>query len=489
MNDMIKNNTKNHFFAGGSILLKEYKILLCLLLACICLVSTSCNFDHVRQENIKAETIPPITEDYSAEPAESTAETTEPAEKKEQSAIPEIRIRLIQGANTTEYRPAEYRFIDKDGRELSVNGKIKIRGNSTAGGTKKPFNIKLERKISAFGMERDKHWVLLANLYDKTSLRNKMALDFAETLSFDYTTDCMYVNVYLNNIYQGMYLLCEDISVSEKRVDIDPSNGDYLIELESVRVDPGEVYVTTATEMRFKVKEPDPEVLTEKQLMELRQFLIDCDLAAASRDFEKISALFDVDSFVDYYVFSEVFKNVDGKYSSFYFYIKDGKIYAGPVWDYDLCCGNASRFYPEDKYQSYHNAPGQEGTGSGDSADGIWMQFGWFQFLMKCEEFQTLVTERYHELYPQIKNLFLDNELGQNKIDRLTAEYADVIEQNNELWDVSVMRTDLEWLPTFQTYEDTIVFYRNWFIRRITFLNEYFGVEDELPPESEYGGK
>ena len=83
-----------------------------------------------------------------------------------------------------------------------------------------------------------------------------MALDFAETLSFEYTTDSMFVDVYLNDIYQGLYLLCEDVSISEKRVDIDPADGDFLIELESVRHDHGEIYVATATEMRFKIKYP-----------------------------------------------------------------------------------------------------------------------------------------------------------------------------------------------------------------------------------------
>ena len=114
------------------------------------------------------------------------------------------------------------------------------------------------------------------------------------------------------------------------------------------------------------------------------------------------------------------------------------------------------------------------------------MQFGWFQFLMQCEEFKTLVTERYKELYPLIKNQFLDNELGKNRIDALREEYAEDIERNNAVWDVTVERAPYEWHPMLKNYDDYIIFYRNWFIRRINFLNGYFGVEDTLPEESPY---
>jgi len=451
---------------------------------------TEADTETETEETAPAETAsePAAESSADAEVPDSGETETPETEDAETAAlsIPEVHIKLTIGAAPTDYRPAEYRFVDTDGRELNISGTIKVRGNSSSTGAKKPFNLKFDRKASVFGMERDKRWVLLANLYDKSALRNKMALDFAENLSFAYTTDSMYVNVYINNIYMGLYLLCEDINVSEKRVAIDIEDGDFMLELESVRHDPGEVYVASVSDMRFKIKYPEPEDVTDEQVLAVRRFLVECDIAAASKDMKKISAIFDVDSFVDYYVMNEVFKDVDGKYSSANFCVIDGKVYAGPVWDYDLCCGNASIFYMEDRYQSYHNIPGQEGTGTSDSADAMWMQFGWFELLLRCEEFKNLVTERYKELYPVIINQFLDNELGQNKIDRLIAEYGDVIAENNVKWDVSVARTDLEWLPTLKNYDDYIIFYRNWFIRRINYLNDYFGVEDTLPDESPY---
>jgi len=496
--------------------LRLRKIVLCLLLALLC---TSCQknlpgteaetgtgstettpAESIAETGTQADTAsgndtenPAETESTSESTAESEqAPGTGDAAEEETSAetngrsIPEIHLTLPWGATVTDYRPLECRVIDTDGRELNVSGTIKVRGNSTAGGAKKPFNLKFDRKVTVLGMERSKRWVLIANCFDKSMLRNRMAFDFAEALNIEFTPDSMFVDVYLAGKYQGVYLLCEDITVDESRVNIDPENGDYLIELESVRNDSGEVYVKGISGMRFKVKEPDPEELSKEQKESLARFLIQCDSAAATKNFEKISALFDIDSFVDMYLFKEIYKDVDGKYSSLFFYIRDGIVYAGPVWDHDLSCGNANNIYTEDKYQSYSNMPGYEGTGSGDSADGIWMQFGWFKFLMQCEEFKTRVTERYKELYPLIKNQFLDNDLGQNRIDALREEYAADIERNNALWDVTVERALYEWHPMLKNYDDYIIFYRNWFIRRINFLNGYFGVEDTLPEESPY---
>jgi hypothetical protein len=57
----------------------------------------------------------------------------------------------------------------------------------------------------------------------------------------------------------------------------------------------------------------------------------------------------DIPSFIDYFIVNEVSRNVDGYRLSSYFYkdraSKNGKIVAGPVWDYDLSFRNADYCY------------------------------------------------------------------------------------------------------------------------------------------------
>lgn len=97
---------------------------------------------------------------------------------------------------------------------------IKGRGNSTwKRFDKKPYKIKLDTKTDLFGMGENKHWVLLANYIDESLMRNALGLKFAELLGLT-SMQSTWVDVVLNGKYVGNYLLCEQIRISEDRVDI-----------------------------------------------------------------------------------------------------------------------------------------------------------------------------------------------------------------------------------------------------------------------------
>ena len=72
-----------------------------------------------------------------------------------QTDVPKIFI-TTQTNVTRDYCAAAVRVIDKKGGtepELSDTGaKVKIRGNSTSSGAKKPFNIKFSSKTDLLGM-------------------------------------------------------------------------------------------------------------------------------------------------------------------------------------------------------------------------------------------------------------------------------------------------------------------------------------------------
>src|SRR5699024_4806536 len=65
-------------------------------------------------------------------------------------------------------------------------------------------------------------------------------------------------------------------------------------------------------------------------------------LYSKDKDWDKISKMIDVESFIKYYFIQEFSENPDGCRSSVYMY-KDGKddvIHMGPVWDYDSALAN-----------------------------------------------------------------------------------------------------------------------------------------------------
>jgi len=385
--------------------------------------------------------------------------------------LPQVYIN-IDGNVADYYKNAKISIIGTDGKDYTsvTPATIKLRGNSTRGAPKKPYTIKLDTGLSILGMEKSKKWVLLANAFDKTMLRNKMAYDLAQRLRFEYSPEGVFVEVYLNGKYAGLYLLCEAVNEGKNRVDIDVGSGDFLLEHETTREETGYIYIPTKRGMRFKIVEPKaPSAL---QVASAEETLLEIEDAIESRDMDRISQYIDVPSFVDFYVLMELFKDVDGWFSSMFFYIKGGKMYAGPVWDMDLSAGNVSKFVDEDKYRDYCNLPGY-GTGTNDSADGIWMRYGWLDILMDCEEFYSLVRERYFELQPYIVNLYEDNELGKNQIDNLIETYRDAIDRNNEIWTMMVPYSIYEMKP-LPTYEENVEFYRDWLKRRNEFLLSYF---------------
>ena len=100
--------------------MKYIKIILYLLLALVC---TSCGNLQTETETVPGdpEVTETVPETETAEPEEAETSAGEPAEER---TIPELHLTLAWGATATDYRPAEYHFIDTDGDEMTVTGTI-----------------------------------------------------------------------------------------------------------------------------------------------------------------------------------------------------------------------------------------------------------------------------------------------------------------------------------------------------------------------------
>ncbi len=94
-----------------------------------------------------------------------------------------------------------------------------VRGNSTAKLEKKPYKVKLDEKKKMFGMPKSKHWVLLANYYDPSQLRNKLMYDLANEIG-SLGMKSTWVQVVLNGKLKGVYQFCEHLRVSSNRVPV-----------------------------------------------------------------------------------------------------------------------------------------------------------------------------------------------------------------------------------------------------------------------------
>lgn len=266
-----------------------------------------------------------------------------------------------QGSVTlTEQNPEK---IIKD----SMGMKIKVRGNSTSAPDKKPYKIKFDQAQSFFGLEAAKDWILLANYFDKTNIRNYLAYKLANKLdNLDFQPSYIFVDVYLNNSYQGMYMLTEQIEANNGRVDIKNhlnSNGisSFLLEADARAVDEyagyedkcyfnvGNYYMTmkypSADDYIEALESNDTTYINEyeKNVLWVRNFMVNVNNSIKSNDYNRIEQYIDVDSFIDYYIVQEFFKNVDVGSTSQYYVIDQNdsqvRLKCGPVWDFDISSG------------------------------------------------------------------------------------------------------------------------------------------------------
>lgn len=393
---------------------------------------------------------------------------------KRSSDVPAIYIEGAYGTNVQYYVNCSVVAVDKVGGDLpSVVDKkatIRVRGNSTSSGAKKPYNIKFSANTDLFGMGKGKRFCLIANMYDPTLIRNHMVFEFARDLGLEYTLDSMLVDVYYNGSYVGCYQLCEAATEDESRVDIDCSKGDYIIERDA-RDDYGTTYITTSLGHRFGINEP--ENTTNAQRIAIENHLRMAENAIRSKNLDEVRKYFDVESIIDSYICLEFFKNVDVVVGSTRFYCKDGKIHGGPVWDYDLSSGNCSSSY----YVAYNN-------NWGDSAEGLWCNHIWYDDLMLIDEYRELLYKRYLEVQDIIVNLYKDNVLGKNAIDRIIDGASESIERNftETPWRPGHNYSELMRIPD-STYEANVAHLRSWLERRNTWLLNNWGLSGKVKPK------
>lgn len=228
---------------------------------------------------------------------------------------------------------------------------IKGRGNSTWNMPKKPYKIKLSKKGSVLGMAADKEWVLLANYSDKSLLRTAAAFETSRRLGMPYTPSGQSVDLFLNEKYEGTYYLTEQIKIASSRVNITEMKsadttsskitGGYLLEVDE-RLDE-DLWFRTSHNVPFTIKEPD---LNTPQFNYIRQYVQQAEDALYGNDFTDpvngYAAYLNTETFVNWYLVNELFKNNDAAfYSSVYlFKDKNGKLSIGPVWDFDIAAGN-----------------------------------------------------------------------------------------------------------------------------------------------------
>ncbi len=352
------------------------------------------------------------------------------------------------------------------------------RGNSTWDCDKKPYTMKLANKEDLFGMGECKKWVLLANYYDKSLMRDKLAYNFASDIGMPYASKSVFVDVVMNDKYTGSYLLTEKVEVKTNRVEIQdlddyPSatdesviNGGYLLELKpEERIyshDNDDVYfIPNHTWSKVMVIE-SPSLkknYNEAQFEYIEDYYCRFEEALYAYDFtnsqgERYTDLVDIDSLVDFYIVHEIFKNNDALYASAFFYKDvDSKMCIGPIWDLDLTAGTYAcndTQYPEGFFMNWQYM---------------------YERLFEDPEFVEMVIARYYEVREYVVKMYSDdNDEGISDI-RKYAEQLDISQEMNfEKWGMG----NRGWQAVLGqgSYEAEVEYLEDWMEKRIAWLDE-----------------
>ena len=251
---------------------------------------------------------------------------------------------------------------------------IRGRGNSTWMVDKKPYKVKLAKKNGLLGMPANKHWVLLANVYDNSKVRNKMTYELGRRMNMPFTPKSVPVDVVMNGEYYGLYYLSEQVRLGENRVDVpdltdtktalsdDEITGGYLLSLDSGKDEDAE-YFETSRGNQFYMESPQLADWqnTETSFDEVKDYISSyvgkCEEAMFSPDYrtkegQKFSDLIDVDSMITYYLFQEISQNGDGYANGSTYLYKDrnAKLCWGPIWDFDYVAWAGSDYMLPSEY-------------------------------------------------------------------------------------------------------------------------------------------
>ena len=245
---------------------------------------------------------------------------------------------------------------------------IDVRGASSAWYPQTPFNIEtrtssgLSNNVSLFGMPAENDWVLISNYNDRSLLRNTLAGRLFSSMG-NYASRSKLCVVYLDSVYQGIYVFCEKLKRDKDRIDIahlytfentgDDLTGGYI--LQQNLWDGKDGFVSNYSpidhpgyEVHYLYEYPKTDSITLAQKRYIAQYVDTLEKVLYSPTFKNSQSGYrkylDTKSFIDYFIVNEVARNIDGFKKSIFF-SKDknsngGKLKAGPVWDFDWAWKN-----------------------------------------------------------------------------------------------------------------------------------------------------
>ncbi|MFY1684765.1 CotH kinase family protein [Micromonospora sp. WMMD730] len=364
-----------------------------------------------------------------------------------------------------------------------------LRGQSSASFEKTPYRVELrgndndDADYPVLGMPADSDWVLRGPFSDKALIREALVYDLGREMGMP-APRYRFVEFYLNTDaapvaagdYMGVYMLVETIKNAKNRLDLKQLDeddltlpkiqGGYIWSFEWLAAEEPTLTCTGAAATCWNYLEVrDPSPLQAPQRDWLRGYVQEFhDVLRAPNSADPVTGYrkyIDVDSFVDQMVLNELSREMDSYIRSAYFYKdRDTKIFAGPLWDYDLTFG-VGGYFGNDQIAGWQYQQTRQPLAN-----------DWFPQLVRDPAFVNQLRSRWQTLR---RGPLADTAL-QTRITALAAPLTNAAQRNFQRWpNLTAPMVGPFYTPTASTWQGQVQAMRDWMLRRAAWLDSTAG--------------
>ncbi len=304
--------------------------------------------------------------------------------------------------------------------------------------------------VSFFGLPVEEDWRLIGHVvnlkekyvWDQSLIYNHVGYELSNKIG-KYASRGKFVEIEVNGEYLGVYFFCEKLKRDSKRIDIKSLNatstnltGGYILKIDKADAGPEhdgkplsyflnnwdddarytsfnsfrsnfDIFQKPITfpafqppyhtqqylETYFWYEYPKAEDITIAQKQYIAKYMDDFEKALISDDFSGATRTYtnfiQLNSFVDYFLITELCRNVDAyRISTFLQKDRDGKLAMGPVWDMNIGFDEGDRIPMNDWVVNYNKYVNND----------PWMVPFWWTRLLEDPVFRQAVKVRWQAL-------------------------------------------------------------------------------------------
>ena len=287
-----------------------------------------------------------------------------------------FRINTLGGEIVDEPKiPSALTVSIRDSIQYAGNIGIEFRGETSQWFEKKSYGFETwdreynDADYNLAGLPEEEDWILYGPYSDKSLIRNKLIYEISNSIGM-YASRTRYVELFINEKYQGLYILMEKLKRDKNRINISKLenseineeliSGGYIIKIDKSDMEDGSYTDYNSFQSQFDVfgnengdkkinfnyEYPKPGEIHANQKNYIKNYFYEFESSLASNNFKDpvngFRKYIDEDSFIDFFILNELSNNVDGYRLSTYLHKeRNEKLVIGPIWDFNLSFGNA----------------------------------------------------------------------------------------------------------------------------------------------------